>query len=110
MTCRTVDATALSVPLDAVDERQVRSGRPAAGAVELGTVAGLEVGVWEHTAGTSTDVENDEVFVVLTGRATVEVDGGPTLELNPGSVGFLDAGARTTWTVHEPLRKVYVAG
>jgi uncharacterized protein len=45
---------------------------------------------------------------VLSGRATVEVAGGPTLELAAGSVGFLDEGARTTWTVQETLRKVYV--
>ena len=56
----------------------------------------------------STDVEADEVFVVLAGRATVEVDGGPTLELGPGDVGILDAGDRTTWTVHETLRKVFL--
>ena len=56
----------------------------------------------------STDVEADEVFVVLSGRATVEVVDGPTLEIGPGDVGLLPAGARTTWTVHETLRKVYV--
>ena len=42
------------------------------------------------------------------GRATVEVAEGPTLELGPGDVGLLPAGARTTWTVHETLRKIYV--
>ncbi len=77
-------------------------------AAALLEVPGLEVGIWEHTAGTSTDIETDEVFVVLGGRATVTVEDGPTLELRPGSIGFLDAGARTTWTVHETLRKVYV--
>jgi len=56
----------------------------------------------------SRDVEADEAFVVLTGRATIEVEGGPTLEVGPGDLGLLPAGARTTWTVHETLRKVYV--
>ena len=64
-------------------------------------------GVWQITAGTVTDVEADEVFVVISGSATVEIDGGPTLELAPGVMGVLAEGARTTWTVHEPLRKVY---
>ena len=64
-------------------------------------------GVWQITAGTVTDVEADELFVVTAGRATVEVQGGPTLELAPGVMGVLAAGARTTWTVHEPLRKVF---
>lgn len=68
--------------------------------------------MWEHTPGTSTDVEADEVFVVLAGAATVSFD-GPALEpieLRPGSVVRLTAGMRTVWTVRETLRKVYLAG
>jgi uncharacterized protein len=64
-------------------------------------------GVWEITEGTVTDVEQDELFVVVSGRATVEVEGGPTMELAPGDLGVLARGARTRWTVHEPLRKVF---
>jgi uncharacterized cupin superfamily protein len=64
-------------------------------------------GVWQHTPGVSTDVEVDELFVVVSGRATIEVEGGPTLEVGPGDVGVLEAGARTTWRVHETLRKVF---
>jgi uncharacterized cupin superfamily protein len=44
---------------------------------------------------------------VLTGRATIEVEDGPTLEVGPGDAGLLHAGDRTTWTVHEDLRKIY---
>lgn len=64
-------------------------------------------GVWEHGPGVSTDVEVDEIFVVVSGRATIEVEDGPTLEVGPGDVGILEAGARTTWRVHETLRKVF---
>lgn len=64
-------------------------------------------GVWQITPGTVTDTEADEVFVVLSGRATVEVEGGPVLEVGPGDVCLLRAGDRTRWTVHETLRKVY---
>jgi uncharacterized cupin superfamily protein len=64
-------------------------------------------GVWEITEGVVTDVEEDELFVVVSGRATVEVEGGETLELAPGTLGVLARGARTTWTVHETLRKVF---
>ena len=67
----------------------------------------VERGVWQHTAGISRDTESDELFVVLTGRATIEVEGGPTLEVGPGDVGLLHAGDRTTWTVHEDLRKIF---
>lgn len=38
-----------------------------------------------------------------------EVEGGPTLEVGPGSVGLLHAGDRTIWRVHETLRKVFQA-
>lgn len=64
-------------------------------------------GVWEHTPGVSTDIEVDELFVVIAGRATIEVEGGPTFEVGPGDLGVLQAGARTTWRVHETLRKVF---
>jgi uncharacterized cupin superfamily protein len=75
--------------------------------VTVPSVTGLSAGIWEHTAGVSTDVEVDEVFVVLAGRATIEVEGGPTLEVGPGDLGVLEAGARTRWVVHEDLRKVF---
>ncbi|WP_157623320.1 cupin domain-containing protein [Terrabacter sp. Root85] len=87
---------------------EVLAGVPTAAVTSLAEVAGAEVGVWEMTPGTVTDVEADEVFVVLSGRATLGVEGGATLELGPGSVVRLPEGARTTWTVTETLRKVYV--
>jgi hypothetical protein len=77
---------------------------------ELAHDSVMEVGVWEHTPGRTTDIEADEVFVVLAGRATIEVSGGPTLELGPGDIGFLASGASTVWTIHETFRKFYVAG
>ena len=94
---------------EALPSDQVVAGAPEAGFVEVPGPPGLEVGIWEHSTGTSTDVEVDEVFVVLSGRATVEIAGGPTLEVGPGDLAVLDAGAVTTWTVHETIRKVYVA-
>ena len=55
------------------------------------------------------DVEADEVFVVLSGAATVEFDDGTaSLTLGPGDVVHLAEGARTVWTVTETLRKVYL--
>jgi uncharacterized cupin superfamily protein len=76
--------------------------------VDLPAPPGLEVGIWEHTVGTSTDVEVDEVFVVISGRATIACDNGPTIDVGPGDVVTLAEGTATTWTIHEPLRKVYV--
>ena len=108
MACRVIAATRLEVPLAPLPARQVVAGSPRTGSVQVPVVAGLAAGVWEHTAGSSTDVEVDEVFVVLRGRATIEVEGGPTLQVGPGDVAVLEAGARTRWVVHEDLRKLYV--
>ena len=81
---------------------------PASGA--LGRFGGLEVGVWEMTPGVMRDEEADEVFVVLSGAATVEFeDGTATLALKPGDVVRLAEGAKTVWTVTETLRKVYLS-
>jgi uncharacterized protein len=92
------------VPLDPA---KVVSGDPQVH--HLGLVdTDVAVGIWQHSPGTSTDVEAEEVFVVLTGRATIDCAGGPTLEVSPGDVVLLRAGTATTWTVHETLRKVYL--
>ena len=49
-----------------------------------------------HPVGVSTDVEVDEVFVVLEGRGRVLLKDGRVLELFPGVVGTLIAGEETT--------------
>lgn len=105
------DAASLSVPHDAVPSAQVVDGAPRAGFVELGELGGVEIGVWEHTRGVSTDVEADEVFVVLAGDATLSFDDPalPSIELRPGVIVRLAEGMRTTWAVRETLRKVYLA-
>jgi uncharacterized cupin superfamily protein len=102
------DAAALAPAMTPVPADQVVAGAPATGLVELTDT----IGVWEHTPGTSTDVEVDEVFVVLSGSATVSFEEPelPAIELRPGSIVQLTAGMRTVWTVRETLRKVYVAG
>jgi uncharacterized protein len=105
---RLLDAGA-PVPLERVDRALVIAGEPRAGSRDLAAFKGVTVGLWEITPGTSTDVEADEVFVVLSGSATLAFDGGETLELRPGTVVQLRAGDRTTWTVHEVLRKFYLA-
>lgn len=102
--------TAQPCPLAPVEPSTVLSGDPRTGSRALAAVAGAEVGVWEMTPGTASDVEVDEVFVVLSGSATVEFDDGSVLELRPCTTVRLRAGDRTTWTVHETLRKVYFTG
>lgn len=93
------------VTLDPVPDTDAQS----AGATELGAYADGSFGVWEITAGVSTDVEADEVAVILSGRGIVEdLDTGAVVHLSPGTVLRMAAGVRTRWTIIEPLRKVYV--
>ncbi|HEY1488031.1 MAG TPA: cupin domain-containing protein [Micromonosporaceae bacterium] len=65
-------------------------------------------GVWQITPGVVTDTEDDEMFVVIFGSATIELlDAGRTLQVGPGDVCVFAEGERTRWTVHQTLRKVY---
>ncbi len=82
---------------------------PSAGLVELAHVDDMEVGVWDHTVGTSVHTEFDEVFVVISGSVTVTEAGRDPISFGPGDVGILREGARTKWTVHEHLRKVWIS-
>ena len=123
-----VQATTIALEHEPLPPDQVVAGAPTTGLAVLveGAVAGggsegggsaidkpdnsrPEIGVWEMTPGTATDVEVDEVFVVIAGRATVLMPGLDAVELTPGSVVQLTAGMATTWTVHETLRKLYIA-
>jgi len=105
-----VDAASLTLAHEPLPTEEVVSGTPTTATRELTTLNGLEIGIWEMTPGTATDTEADEVFVVLAGRATIAFasSGLPDLEVGPGSVVRLAEGMRTTWTVTETLRKIYV--
>lgn len=103
---RWADAALPEAPLD---PDQVLAGAPAVRLLPLAALGDVEVGVWQHGPGTSTDVEADELFVVLAGHAVIEVEDGPTLDVHPGDLVVLTAGSRTTWRVDETLRKLYVA-
>jgi uncharacterized cupin superfamily protein len=105
---RVLDVDA-AVPTSPLDPRSVLDGAPAAGSRALAAVSGVEVGVWEMSPGSATDVEVDEVFVVLSGSATVTFEDGECVELAPGTVVRLRSGEQTTWVVRETIRKIYVA-
>ena len=103
-------ANALSLPLamTPVPPAQVVAGSPSTGYAELSVVGDSEVGVWEMTAGAMGDTEVDEVFIVLSGSALIEFEGGRSIRVSAGDVVKLDGGARTVWTVTDTIRKVYV--
>lgn len=106
------DAASLPAPFVPLDPDLVVSGTPTTRFVDLDETSHRTVGVWEHTPGVSTDVEADEVFVVLAGDATLTFDGEDApapLTLAPGVIVRLSEGMRTTWEVRETLRKVYIS-
>ena len=104
-----VPAATIALDHEPVPPTQTVRGEPTTAAAAIDEFGGLEVGVWEMTPGVMNDVETDEVFVVLSGAATVEfATGVPTMQLGPGDVVRLTAGAETVWTVTQTLRKVYL--
>ncbi|MET0828022.1 MAG: cupin domain-containing protein [Microbacterium sp.] len=68
-----------------------------------------ELGVWTMERGALRDIEVDEIFVVLTGRALLTINGAPPREIAPGDIVHLRAGDETTWAVQSTLRKFYIA-
>ncbi|MEV7377149.1 cupin domain-containing protein [Streptomyces lydicus] len=94
---------------DPLDPSQIVSGEPVVtGKVLWESPDGRQIrGIWQITPGVVTDTEANELFVVVSGRATIEVEGGSVLEVGPGDACILREGDRTRWTVHETLRKAY---
>lgn len=110
----------VAVETEAVPAEDVVSGAPRQGTLDLGSIGGAETGIWELRGGTVTDTEIDEVFVVISGGASIELLREPgvslaegvaprVVEVGPGDVMRLVAGTRTRWTVTDHIRKVYIA-
>ena len=101
------------VAFEPVPAEDTVSGDPQQGITELGAVGGVDVGIWELRAGVTTDTEVDELFVVLSGAAKIELlsgpDAGTTVEVKAGDVMRLVGGTETRWTVEDHIRKVYIA-
>jgi uncharacterized cupin superfamily protein len=103
------DATNAQLEWSELSAGQCPDGSITTGLAYVAESAFAQVGVWEHPQGTSTDVEQEEVFVVLSGSGRVILQDGTELVLKPGTVGVLAAGTPTTWIIDEPLRKVWIA-
>ncbi len=104
-----VSASTLELSLEPYEAAEVIDGSPFVGAAELGHLGGVEIGVWEMTVGSARDTEVDEVFVVLSGTASVHfVDDDTTIAVTAGDVVRLREGQRTVWTITQTLRKIYL--
>jgi uncharacterized protein len=69
----------------------------------------LQVGVWEATAGTFAAHRDgyDEVFLGLSGHATLTSSDGVRFDLGPGSVLCTPSGFRGVWNIPDSFRKAY---
>lgn len=91
----------------------VLAGDPHESSTTLWAQNRLETGVWECTPGEFPFRRDgyDEVFCVLSGHATLHVDGaggpGQSFDLRAGSVLLTPAGLTGRWVVHETIRKAY---
>jgi len=103
------DSSTCELDYSVLDEKVVVEGdKLQTGYSEGGSTEKLRTGVWTHPVGISTDVEVDEVFVVISGKGRVVLNDGKVLHLSPGVVGTLIAGEETRWEIDEPLKKVWI--
>lgn len=105
---RSFQSRDIAVRRELLDDARNPGGDVTTGATAVAAEGDMEVGVWEHSVGTSTDTEIEEVFVVIEGEGTVTCSEGGRIDLAPGVVGLLPAGAQTTWSITKDLRKVWI--
>jgi len=70
---------------DPLDPSQIIAGSPeVSGKVLWESEDGRQIrGIWQITPGTVSDTEANELFVVVSGRATIAVEGGDTFDVGP---------------------------
>jgi uncharacterized protein len=75
----------------------------------LTTLHAQGLGLWEATPGRFGEVEEDEVFLILSGSGTLTFQDSSTIELEPGVLVRLQEGDGTVWEVHSRLRQLYLS-
>ena len=72
----------------------------------------VQAGLWKpgETAGRTIELELEahETVLVLAGTGTLQVDGGPVIELAAGVMISLPKGTRTTWVVDADFKEFWV--
>ena len=94
-----------SIPSD-----DIISGQPDARGMFLWQTDDKRIGsgVWTCTPGTfRADYAWDETAQILEGRVTITDDDGDIVTLGPGDLFFVPIGSKTTWVVHEAVRKSF---
>ena len=98
-----------TLSFESVPASQVVEGEPSTGVWEA-QLGDSDWGVWEMTPGAMSDVEEDEMCVVIKGIGTLERHRNGEVthhDLVPGVVLRLTEGEHTIWRISESLRKVY---
>ncbi len=93
-----------------IPAEQVKSGTPdSKWRVLYETEDGRFIcGFWRcNVCAFSWNYEVHEVLTVLSGRATVAIYAGPTVELEPGVVAHFLPGQKAVWTIHETITKSF---
>jgi uncharacterized cupin superfamily protein len=90
-----------------LDPAQIILGEPKVSSLTLYEEGGREAGLWQITPGEVTDLEAEESFLVIEGRATIEYADGRAFTVGPGDTHHFEGGEETTWKVEETLLKAY---
>ncbi|MCV7225387.1 cupin domain-containing protein [Mycolicibacterium komossense] len=101
---------AMSVQLEPSDPpTRIVAGAPQCAERVLVLTAGVEIGVWEVTAGRflSTKPDSGEVMHFLAGSGTLSHPDGSVTNIGPGVTVSLRPGWSGEWNVTETVRKVY---
>ena len=64
----------------------------------------------QHSDLRSWTLPERETVLILEGSARIEIQGGPTLELNVGDMASLPKGAVTSWHMTLPFREIWFFG
>ena len=69
----------------------------------------LFTGLWRHPAGAfDYQFPGDETFHMLEGRVRITLDDGAVVELCAGDVVSFPKGAKSHWSILEPMKKFFV--
>jgi uncharacterized cupin superfamily protein len=90
-----------------LDPSQIVSGDPQVSCLIFSDDGHICRGIWKCTKGVCTDTEQDEMFTVIEGHATVAIEDGPTLEIFPGFTRGFKKGTKTIWTINEDILKTF---
>ena len=71
---------------------------------------GIEMGVWEGSAGRFPARRDgySEICQILSGHAILHTDGGDDVELNAGDTIAMPTGWTGSWELLAPTRKLYI--